>query len=232
LYLINLRRILRLRQQIKKSPQNTVVWKNNARKKTIMKSSQRIPSVADVADINERIKYVVSLSGKINLSALNSTLVANKAGAAGIGFAVVARELRGFSQRFSLEMGELTRDVFHLVNGISRLSNTQRLFRLLQKAQHQCRERQDRLAHPVALRSEYLDRERLRMERGTRKILYALEAAGKRCEMGLMIARSARVEAAHGGHYQSALTQVAGDMESTISEISTTVRALSRKFTK
>ncbi|GBG12656.1 histidine kinase [Novimethylophilus kurashikiensis] len=197
-----------------------------------MKPTQRLPSVADVAQINESIKYAVSLSSQINLNALNSTLVANKAGAAGIGFAVVARELRGFSQRFAVEMGAMTQEVFQLVNGISRLSNTQRLFRLLQKAQQQCRENQDRLENPVMRRGEYLERERLRMERGARKIFSALEIASKRCDMGLMIARSARVEAAHGGSYQSALTQVAGDMEYTIGEISTTVRAIAKRLSK
>ncbi|MDP1771130.1 MAG: hypothetical protein Q8L15_02520 [Methylobacter sp.] len=68
-----------------------------------------------IAETNEEIKSIMHAAESISLTATNAILLANQAGANAVGFSVVARELRMFSEKMATAMQGLSGLIYQQV---------------------------------------------------------------------------------------------------------------------
>lgn len=187
------------------------------------------PASADllrIVRINEEIKAVVGVAFKINIMALNAIFLAKRAGTTALGFGVLSHELRLFSQELRQRMTALRDLIYACVGEVSAVLQDIRLTRLLRAAGENCalpalagvvqRREADHAAHVTRLG-------------GLRKELRrALDDAYQLVELGGVLAKSAKIEAAYGQSYAAALTQVSGEFDGVVEEIRSSLEALRR----
>ncbi len=171
-----------------------------------------------IVRINEEIKRVVSVAFKINIMALNAIFLAKRAGNAALGFGVLSNELRVFSKDLRESMMTLTRLIHESVAEVSVIlqeSRQDELFRrtaalrpddrqlavVLDRRDRRHAEREERIA---VLRRE------LRM---------AVDDAARLVELGGVLAKSAKIEAAYGAGFATSLGQVSGEFDGIVEEI-------------
>jgi hypothetical protein len=173
-----------------------------------------------IAATNEEIKSVVRIAEKISLIAVNALLVARQAGQHAVGFGVVARELRMSSERMAASMlsqasliGRLVMATARRRSQMRRLDNLNATGRCSQQAQASlnaaCQRRQDELS--AVVRSITTLRHELRN---------VMVRTSKQCAIGMVIARSATIEAAYGGAMQAVLRQIAVGIEACFHDLS------------
>lgn len=179
-----------------------------------------------IVRINEEIKRVVGVSLKINIMALNAIFLAKRAGTAARGFAVLSNEFRNFSQDLRTSMTVLTGLVYGCVNEVSVMLQDLRFTRLLQEAGRQAP--QAALAGILQRREEKNagHRENLGKLRGQLK--RAFEEAFQMVELGGVLAKSAKIEAAYGQGFAVPLAQVSGEFDQIVEEIRASLEALRR----
>ena len=184
--------------------------------------------LARVVRVNEEIKGIVGTASKINLMALNALFLANRAGQAARGFGVLSNELRRFSEELTRQMRALGMMTVETVTAVTDIVHDRRLNGILDQALAQCpeaatdrgpidRRRQARMA----ARSE-------RLRRLDKRLRFALEETTQLVELGAVLARSAKIEAAYGGRFSEALTQVSTDFGAIIVRIQDALARLSR----
>lgn len=179
-----------------------------------------------IVRINEEIKRVVGVSVKINIMALNAIFLAKRAGTAARGFGVLSNELRVFSQDLRTCMVALTELIYSCVNEVSVVLQDIRHTRLLRQAAELApdssvcgilrRREQDNAAHA----------QRLTSLRG--KLKRALEDAFQMVELGGVLAKSAKIEAAYGQSFAASLAQVSGEFDGVVEEIRVSLESLRR----
>lgn len=171
-----------------------------------------------IVRINEEIKRVVAVAFRINIMALNAIFLAKRAGRAALGFGVLSNELRVFSNDLREAMMVLTRLTHASVSEVSVV---------LQES------RKDELIHLAALAlpdpaplEHVLERHRSRQagQAGRvdvlrRQLRLAVDDAARLVELGGILAKSAKIEAAYGGSFAVALGQVSGEFDSIVAEI-------------
>ena len=171
-----------------------------------------------IVSINEQIKRVVGVSFKINIMALNAIFLAKRAGTAALGFGVLSNELRVFSQELRECMSGLNALIHASVNEVSIILRNGR---------------QDRLLGELAkggsvspLVSAVLERragERAphakRLSDLRRQLKRALEDAFQLVELGGVLAKSAKIEAAYGQSFAASLAQVSSEFDGIVEEI-------------
>ncbi|RIX45206.1 MAG: chemotaxis protein [Rhodocyclales bacterium GT-UBC] len=179
-----------------------------------------------IVRINEEIKRVVGVSFKINIMALNAIFLAKRAGTAARGFGVLSNELRVFSQDLRTSMEALTGLIYGCVNAVSVGLQDMRYARLLDEASALAsdasvlavlRRRQAQNAVHAATLSSL---------RG--KLKRALEDAFQLVELGGVLAKSAKIEAAYGQAFAGALAQVSGEFDHVVEEIRDSLESLRR----
>ena len=179
-----------------------------------------------IVRINEEIKMVVAVSFKINIMALNAIFLAKRAGTAALGFGVLSNELRVFSQDLRNCMESLTVLIHDCVNEVSLVLQDIRFFRLLRDAaemsphyvsQNVLKNRETQ--NQVHLRA--LSTLRLQLKR-------ALEDAFQMVELGGVLAKSAKIEAAYGQAFAPSLAQVSGEFDGIVEEIRGSLESLRR----
>lgn len=182
--------------------------------------------------INEEIKHVLDDSRQINLVALNALLTARQAGERSRGFSVVARQLRALSGELEQAMSALDAVIASLVGNIAEALKEERLNSYIAGAHAAtetpppCLERMRVAARGrVARRQEAAERCWARLDTDVRRTL-------RLSEMGGALSRNAKVEAAHGGAMAAMLTQVAGQIEQTVENITRRLRALRATVTR
>jgi len=179
-----------------------------------------------IVRINEEIKRVVGVSFKINIMALNAIFLAKRAGTAARGFGVLSNEFRTFSQDLRSAMAALTGMVYGCVREVSLSLQDIRLTRLLREANQLApqaalsailsrREQQD------ATHAENLRRLRSQLRR-------ALDDAFQMVELGGVLAKSAKIEAAYGQAFAVPLAQVSGEFDQIVEEIRASLVSLRR----
>lgn len=179
-----------------------------------------------IVRINEEIKRVVGVSVKINIMALNAIFLAKRAGTAARGFGVLSNEFRVFSQDLRSCMEKLTALVYGCVNEVSVMLQDLRFTRLLQEA--------GKLAPQSALSAILQRREvkdvahREQLDSLRRQLKWALEDAFQMVELGGVLAKSAKIEAAYGQAFALPLAQVSGEFDKIIEEIRASLEALRR----
>lgn len=179
-----------------------------------------------IVRINEEIKMVVAVSFKINIMALNAIFLAKRAGTAALGFGVLSNELRVFSQDLRTCMDSLTVLIHDCVNEVSLVLQDIRFSRLLREASEMSphyptqavlkKREADNQVHVRALSTL-----RLQLKR-------ALEDAFQMVELGGVLAKSAKIEAAYGQAFAPSLAQVSGEFDGIVEEIRGSLESLRR----
>lgn len=177
-----------------------------------------------IVRINEEIKGVVAVSFKINIMALNAIFLAKRAGTAALGFGVLSNELRVFSQDLRACMESLTKLIHSCVSEVSAALQNLRLTRLVRQAAELALDSKA----PAVLRRRENDaaarEERLRNVR--RQLQRALEDAFQLVELGGVLAKSAKIEAAYGQSFAGSLAQVSGEFDGIVEEIRGSLESL------
>lgn len=198
---------------------------------TALTRFSRIPPQAGadllrIVRINEEIKSVVGVAFKINIMALNAIFLAKRAGTAALGFGVLSNELRVFSQDLRECMAALTALIHGCVNEVSVVLHDIRHTRLLRAAVE---------ASPRSAVRQVLERREDENEQHTRRLSHlrnqlkrALEEAFRMVELGGVLAKSAKIEAAYGQSFAGALAQVSGEFDGVVEEIRASLESLRR----
>jgi len=179
-----------------------------------------------IVRINEEIKSVVSVAFKINIMALNAIFLAKRAGTAALGFGVLSNELRVFSQDLRTCMLTLTELIHSSVGEVSVTLKNVRRTRLLREA---ARMAPNSPATAALERCETENREHeIKFQTLRKQLKRALEDAFQMVELGGVLAKSAKIEAAYGQSFAGALAQVSGEFDGIVEEIRGSLESLRR----
>lgn len=181
-------------------------------------ASRAAADLLRIVSINEQIKRVVGVSFKINIMALNAIFLAKRAGTAALGFGVLSNELRVFSQELRDCMSGLNGLIHASVNEVSIILRNGRQDRLLAGLA--------KAATVSPLVAGVLERragERAAHDRRLsdlrRQLKRALEDAFQLVELGGVLAKSAKIEAAYGQGFAASLAQVSSEFDGIVEEI-------------
>ncbi len=192
-----------------------------------MKMAGAGTDLLSIVRINEEIKRVVKVSFKINIMALNAIFLAKRAGTAALGFGVLSNELRVFSQDLRDCMDALTKLIHECVNEVSIVLQDVRFARLLDDAAamsaHYPNAQVVKKAHDDNTRHHESNLSVLRA-----KLRRAMEDAFQMVELGGVLAKSAKIEAAYGQAFAGSLAQVSGEFDGIVEEIRVSLESLRR----
>lgn len=174
-----------------------------------------------IVRINEEIKHVVATAAKINLMAMNAIFLAKRAGHSALGFGVLSNELRRFALELQGRMTRLREATHGSVATVTALLKRARQNRLFERVRRQPRGHGRALIEAFLLerQEQELVRERGQLAALERRLAQMIADTAQLVEMGSVLARSAKIEAAYGGPHAAALMQVSSDFERTIGEI-------------
>jgi methyl-accepting chemotaxis protein len=191
---------------------------------TTKKTHQAGIDLLRIVRINEEIKAVVSVAFKINIMALNAIFLAKRAGTAARGFGVLSNELRVFSQDLRDCMSSLSGLVHGCVNDVSLMLQDIRQTRLLRQAVALSKEAH--MAAVLARREAENERHAASLARQRKQLKRALEDAFRLVELGGVLAKSAKIEAAYGQSFALPLAQVSGEFDTIVEEIRASLESL------
>lgn len=180
-----------------------------------------------IVRINEEVKRVVGVSVKINIMALNAIFLAKRAGTAALGFGVLSNELRVFSKDLRVCMESLTGLIHACVNQVSVGLQGIRLAHLLSQAAEMA-PRQKSVADILLGHEQENERRALKLTALRRQLKDALEDAFRMVELGGVLAKSAKIEAAYGQSFAVPLAQVSGEFDGVVEEIRGSLELLRR----
>ena len=180
---------------------------------------------------NEEIKSVVATAFKINLMAMNAIFLAKRAGQTALGFGVLSNELRRFAMDLQKQMSQLREATYGSVATVTALVKQARLNRVMERA------RKESSGAGRSLIEEFLRnrqgtayaRQRDQIVTLNRRLSQMIADTTQLVELGSVLARSAKIEAAYGGQFSSALMQVSSDFERTIGEIQRSLENLTKQ---
>ena len=180
---------------------------------------------------NEEIKSVVATAFKINLMAMNAIFLAKRAGQTALGFGVLSNELRRFAMDLQKQMSLLREMTYGSVTTVTAMVKQARLNRVLERA------RKESSGVGRSLIDEFLRnrhgqayaRHRDQITALNRRLSQMIADTAQLVELGSVLARSAKIEAAYGGPFSAALMQVSSDFERTIGDIQRSLESLTKK---
>ncbi len=194
---------------------------------SVKESSGAALDLLRIVRINEEIKRVVAVAFKINIMALNAIFLAKRAGNAALGFGVLSNELRVFSKDLHESMISLTRLIHDLVGEVSVILQESRQDALFRRTVTQCAG--NAMLDAVLERREAQRSVRLGRISGLRRNLrLALDDAARLVELGGVLAKSAKIEAAYGAGFATSLGQVSGEFDGVVEEIRSSLDVLRR----
>lgn len=184
-----------------------------------------------IVRVNEEIKNVVARAFKINLMAMNAIFLAKRAGQSALGFGVLSNELRRFAMDLQRQMAQLREMTYGSVTTVTALVKQTRLNGVLARA------RQESTGNGRSLIDEFMRgrhgpayaRQREQIGALNRRLSQMIADTTQLVELGSVLARSAKIEAAYGGPFSVALMQVSSDFERTIGEIQHSLESLSKQ---
>lgn len=184
-----------------------------------------------IVRINEEIKMVVKTAYRINLMAMNAIFLAKRAGQSALGFGVLSNELRRFATDLEQQMIALGQATGGSVATVTAMVKEGHVVRMLERARAQCRDGLGREVLDGLLRRHRettLSDRRDQVAALNRNLAMMMESTVGLVEMGGVLARSAKIEAAYGGAFSQSLKQVSSDFEDTIGEIRQSLNSLSK----
>lgn len=172
-----------------------------------------------VVAMREGIKVVVSYAFRVNVLGLNAILLAKKFGEAASGFGVISNELRVFGRELREQMLALNTGSVQLVSLATRQLKLGRQMTLMQQA--------SAAVQPVGSRMELAlarqQQEQLSLQQSIASTLVQMRegvaAARKSCLFGVVIARSARIEAAHSGAAGQVLSTTSSEFAEHVNQV-------------
>jgi len=197
---------------------------------TSIMTAKALPAGTDllqIVHINEEIKRVVGVSVKINIMALNAIFLAKRAGTAALGFGVLSNELRVFSQDLRTCMESLNGLIHACVNQVSIGLKGIRTGRLLSEAARLA-PRQPAVARILQDHQREIEQRDQQLTILRRQLKGALEDVFQMVELGGVLAKSAKIEAAYGQSFAASLAQVSGEFDGVVEEIRGSLEALRR----
>jgi methyl-accepting chemotaxis protein len=190
------------------------------------KAQQAGVDLLRIVRINEEIKSVVGVAFRINIMALNAIFLAKRAGTAARGFGVLSNELRIFSQDLRDGMAALTSLIHGCVTEVSVVLQDIRHTALLRQAVEQSSAACGRQV--LAAREVENERHAEHLARLRKQLRGALDDAFRMVELGGVLAKSAKIEAAYGQSFAVPLAQVSGEFDGVVEEIRASLEALRR----
>jgi methyl-accepting chemotaxis protein len=183
-----------------------------------------------IVRINEEIKSVVATAFKINLMAMNAIFLAKRAGQAALGFGVLSNELRRFATDLQEQMSALRQMTYGSVATVNALVKQARFARIVDRAREQSSVKGREILDIVVKGRHDVDLEekRSRLKVVNRRLQQMLADTTQLVELGSVLARSAKIEAAYSGGFSASLTQVSSDFENTISLIQRSLEELNK----
>lgn len=184
-----------------------------------------------IVHINEEIKSVVATAFKINLMAMNAIFLAKRAGQTALGFGVLSNELRRFATDLQKQMSQLREMTYGSVATVTALVKQARLSGMLDRT----RRESDGLSHQLidelmrTRHNQSYARHREQIVTLRRRLGQMIADTAQLVELGSLLARSAKIEAAYGGPFSAALMQVSSDFERTIGEIQRSLESLTKQ---
>ena len=183
-----------------------------------------------IVRINEEIKQVVAAAFTINLMAMNAIFLAKRAGTAALGFGVLSNELRRFAIDLQQQMSTLSEMTHSSVNTVTALLKQARLNRVLEITRSTSSGAGKRLVEQILhtrLETALAERQE-QSDAVNRRLTQMISDTVQLVELGSVLARSAKIEAAYGGGLSVPLTQVSSDFEQSISEIQFSLEKLTK----
>lgn len=184
-----------------------------------------------IAEINQEVKSIVYAAENISLTATNAILVANQSGVNAVGFSVVARELRMFSERMAIAMQGLLKLIYQQLAATAALRHQAHNLDLLSKTGAYGGLAQTRIATACVRSQAAVDELELLIESQMCSLQVSIKRIRKQCATGLVIARSAGIEAAHGGAMVGVLRQIAQVVTEVTDNILMRVKTLQLRLT-
>jgi hypothetical protein len=168
----------------------------------------------NATSLSEHIKLVVGCCFGINLMGLNAILLAKQAGEGAGGFGVVSQAIRELSSELQQAMQLLRERSISLIEHSTGLLKNRRCYRLIQRAQQQVDDvRLNRLLDEIEQQAQQIGRQ-LQLLR--RELLNQTDEAQRHCLLGSVLARAAKIEAAHAQAKQAVLRDLSGRFESQV----------------
>jgi hypothetical protein len=183
-----------------------------------------------IVRINEEIKSVVATAFKINLMAMNAIFLAKRAGQSALGFGVLSNELRRFASDLQQQMTGLREATYGSVSTVTMLVKQSRISRLLERTRIEAQGEGKALIQNLAKHRDQdaLARSDQQMAALNRRLSHLIADTAQLVELGSVLARSAKIEAAYGGGFSASLMQVSSDFERTIGEIQRSFESLTK----
>ena len=201
----------------------------NAPERNLKPPPRRSGELAGIVLVNEEIKAIVATAFRINLMALNAIFLAKRAGNAALGFGVLSNELRRFAQDLTRRMSSLRDMTSGSVGSVTGVVQQQRSTAILAEAIRLSGEgvpgvREARKRGALRLAEQQASLRALDM-----RLRAAVEETQQLVELGGVLARSAKIEAAYGGGFSPALMQVSTDFAEVIAQIKRSLEVLGKE---
>jgi hypothetical protein len=183
-----------------------------------------------IVRINEEIKSVVATAFKINLMAMNAIFLAKRAGQSALGFGVLSNELRRFASDLQRQMAALREATYGSVATVTLLVKQARISRLLERTRIEAQgQGRSLIQELVRARDEStLASSDQQMTALNRRLTHMIGDTAQLVELGSVLARSAKIEAAYGGGFSASLMQVSSDFEKIIGDIQRSLESLTK----
>jgi hypothetical protein len=152
---------------------------------------------------------------------MNAIFLAKRAGQNALGFGVLSNELRRFATDLQQQMTVLREMTYGSVATVTGLLKQNQLTRVLERARAEAVGEGRQLIDGFlrGRHGEAMLRHEEQIAGLNRRLTQMIADTTQLVELGSVLARSAKIEAAYGGGFSSALMQVSSDFERTIGDI-------------
>ena len=201
----------------------------NAPERNLKLTNHRSGELAGIVRVNEEIKAIVATAFRINLMALNAIFLAKRAGNAALGFGVLSNELRRFAQDLTRHMASLRDMTSGSVGSVTGVVQQQRNSAILLQAIRLSGDGVPGVREARQRGARRLADQQARLRALDLRLRAAVEETQQLVELGGVLARSAKIEAAYGGNFSAALMQVSTDFAEVIAQIKRSLEVLGKE---
>lgn len=172
-----------------------------------------------IVSLNEHIKEILRISSASYLVSINSMLIAKASGQRLRGFSVVSAELRQFSQKLETSMIQLSQLTYAMAKKAAVHKKLCREYQLLSAALTKSPRGERSLTLPLQNKSAAAQSVTHDFAEDIEKLARYVKRTLQLCKAGNALARSAKIEAAHGGDMRKVLNEIAEQIEKTVLSI-------------